>query len=145
MLDLCIFLSWFRRYTFFTGESYGLRICILAENSSLNCLKDRFVYHKYATSTCISVMFLINFLDFILMADDSLVVSKWCKAKFLQIVVIIKLIYILAWGRVHFLHILIFGWTIPLQLKLTLCNASSDAFIETVTLIRLLNNSVIIY
>ncbi len=64
------------------------------------------------------------------MADDSLVASKWCKAKFLQIVVIIKLIYILAWGRVHFSAYFHFWVNYPLQLKLTMCNASSDAFIE---------------
>ncbi len=51
---------------------------------------------------------------------------QWCNATFLQIWWRNKLILILGWGWVHFLHMHIFGWTIPLiSIILSNCTESS--------------------
>ncbi len=63
-------------------------------------------------------------------ANDPMV-SKWCNAKFLQICSDKETnssTSCIAWGRVHFQQIFIFGWTFPLSAKSGRTSSTPDRF-----------------
>ncbi len=118
--------SWRKRY-------HGLRTRILAENNGLKLKTPWWTWSNMHLFTRRWIMYLsgVDYLWIIVMfyqlsglsfwrhpftAEDPSV-SKWCNTTFLQICSQVETNSStpwMAWGRVHFQQISIFGWTIPL-------------------------------
>ncbi len=132
MLDLCIFLTWFRRDYFFTGGSNIMdRDSNLSHTQQFEVKNILMMYCFLQTQLlasqfinwwtgvvwitcgllwCFYQLFGLSFWRHPFTAEDPLL-RQWCNATFLQIWWRNKLIYIS-----DGLNFLVFVWTIPLRL-----------------------------
>ncbi len=116
VLDLCIFLSWFRRDDIFDWRKQYLvflQTHFLLPKTLIDGL-ERWI--TCGLLWCLYQLFGLSFWRHPFTSEAPLV-SKWWNAKFLHSMKKNRLIYILDGLRVStFQQIFIFGWTIPLRL-----------------------------